>query len=96
MKIINCPLNGPRNAQEFVCGGEVKKEPAQNAAIDAWADFVFLETNLKGLVHEWWCHIATGYWFIVARDTATEEIIATYPPTEFFARKRPADGVDRE
>ena len=89
-------MNGPRNAQEFLCGGEVKQEPEQDAAIDAWADFVFLETNLKGLVHEWWCHIATGYWFIVARDTATEEIIATYPPTEFFARKRPADGVDRE
>jgi len=31
MKLINCPLNGPRNAQEFVCAGEVKNEPVQDA-----------------------------------------------------------------
>ena len=24
MKIMNCPLNGPRNIAEFVCGGEVR------------------------------------------------------------------------
>lgn len=96
MKIIDCPLNGPRNAQEFVCAGEVKQEPSQDAAIDEWADFVFLENNLKGVVHEWWCHVASSYWFVVTRDTATERIIATYRPDEFFASQRQTEGADSE
>jgi len=96
MKIINCPLNGPRNAQEFICGGEVKQEPSQDAAIDDWADFVFLENNLKGVVHEWWCHVATSYWFIVTRNTETEEIIATCRPDEFLAGRKQTDGANSE
>ena len=91
MKIVNCPLNGPRNAQEFVCAGEVKPEPPQDAAIDAWADYVFFENNSKGVVHEWWCHVPSSYWFIVTRDTATEEFIATYAPGDFFGRRTPGD-----
>ncbi len=27
MKLMHCPLNGPRNISEFVCGGEVREEP---------------------------------------------------------------------
>ena len=27
MKIINCPLNGPRNISEFTYGGEFKPMP---------------------------------------------------------------------
>ena len=27
MKILNCPLNGPRNISEFVWGGEVREMP---------------------------------------------------------------------
>ena len=27
MKIMPCPLNGPRNISEFVCGGEVLDMP---------------------------------------------------------------------
>ena len=96
MKLINCPLNGRRNAQEFVCAGEVKPEPSQTAAIEAWADFVFLENNLQGVVHEWWCHVPSSYWFIVTRDTATEEFIATYRPNDFFAGQTPTDGVGSE
>lgn len=96
MKIIDCPLNGPRNAQEFVCAGELKREPPQDAAIGAWADYVFFENNPKGVVHEWWCHVASSYWFIVTRDTGTEEIVATHAPAEFFAGQRRMGGVDDE
>jgi sarcosine oxidase subunit delta len=84
MKLIECPLNGPRNAQEFICAGELKQEPAQDAGSATWANYVFLENNRKGVVHEWWCHVASSYWFIVTRDTATEEIIATQSPSDFF------------
>jgi len=85
MKLVNCPLNGPRNAQEFICGGEVTEEPAQDAAIENWADYIFLENNTSGVVHEWWCHVASSYWFIVTRNTLSEEILATNTVDDFFA-----------
>jgi sarcosine oxidase subunit delta len=58
MKIINCPMNGPRNAQEFVCGGEVKQLPdVRDAGAQQWADYIFMENNSAGVVREWWCHV---------------------------------------
>ncbi len=78
MKILNCPLNGPRNISEFACLGEVKTVPPPDAGTADWANFVFTERNAAGLVREWWIHIATNYVFIVDRDTLTEETIRTY------------------
>jgi len=78
MKILDCPLNGPRNISEFACLGEVKTMPAPTAGITEWSDFVFMERNPAGRVREWWLHIATNYVFIVDRDTRTDEILATY------------------
>jgi len=80
MKIMPCPLNGPRNITEFVCLGEVKAVPAPDAPAAAWAEYLFLENNPAGLVREWWCHVPTSYVFIAERDTVTEDIVATYPP----------------
>jgi sarcosine oxidase subunit delta len=77
MKLLNCPLNGPRNISEFVCLGEVKPLPDVQAA-EQWAEFVFTERNLAGPVREWWLHLATNFLFIVERDTRTDEILATY------------------
>jgi sarcosine oxidase subunit delta len=88
MKILNCPLNGPRNISEFVWGGEVKPMPDPNASGDAeWAEFVFLENNTAGVIREWWCHLATSFWFIGERDTVTDEVIRTYPAGELFSRR---------
>src|SRR5436189_15789 len=43
MKIIHCPVNGPRPAQEFVYGGEVRDMPDPGACSDAlWASGVRL------------------------------------------------------
>ena len=54
MKIINCPLNGPRNASEFIWGGEVKAMPEPDTAdVSTWADYVFLHENEAGVVREW-------------------------------------------
>jgi sarcosine oxidase subunit delta len=80
VKILRCPLNGPRNISEFVCLGEVKRPPAPDADRSAWADYVFMEENPAGLVREWWMHVATNYVFVVERDTRTDTIIAVYPP----------------
>ena len=87
MKIMPCPLNGPRNISEFVYGGEVVIEPDPEACTRAeWADYVFLERNRAGVVREWWLHVATAYWFIAERDTVTDEIVRTYPADEVFGK----------
>ena len=88
MKIMTCPLNGPRNISEFAWGGEVKTMPDPlSCSDDEWAEYVFLENNTAGIVREWWCHLPTSYWFIAERDTLTDEIIRTYPATELFAER---------
>jgi sarcosine oxidase, subunit delta len=88
MKILNCPLNGPRNISEFVWGGEVKPMPDPGAGSDRdWGAFVFLENNTAGVVREWWCHVPTSFWFIAERNTLTDEIIRTYPAGELFRER---------
>jgi sarcosine oxidase subunit delta len=88
MKIMTCPLNGPRNISEFAWGGEVKAMPDPlSCSDDEWAEYVFLENNTAGVVREWWCHLPTSYWFIAERDTVTDEIIRTYPSAELFVER---------
>ena len=88
MKIMPCPLNGPRNIQEFVCAGPVEPHPDPNRCTDEeWAAYVWLEENVAGEVREWWCHVATSYWFIAERNTVTDEILATYPASEVFSER---------
>ena len=85
MKIMTCPLNGPRNISEFIYGGEVVAMPDPARSTDAeWADYVFLEENSAGVVREWWCHAPTSFWFIAERDTVRDEILRTYPAGEVF------------
>ena len=88
MKIMPCPLNGPRNISEFICAGEVVVAPDPNRCTDeAWADYVFMHDNRAGIVREWWMHVASAYWFIAERDTRTDEIRRTYPASEVFAER---------
>jgi sarcosine oxidase subunit delta len=82
---MNCPLNGPRNISEFICFGEATDMPNPNELSDEqWADFIWMSNNTAGIVREWWCHAATSYWFIVERNTVTDEILKTYPANEVF------------
>ena len=88
MKIMPCPLNGPRNIQEFICAGPVEPHPDPNrCSDDEWTEFVWMEENLDGVVREWWCHVATSYWFIAERDTVADEILATYPADRVFSER---------
>ncbi len=90
MKIMPCPLNGERNISEFVCFGEVAQIPNPDKASDAaWAEYLWNSNNVRGVVREWWCHAATSYWFIAERDTATDEILRTYPASELFGGRAP-------
>jgi sarcosine oxidase subunit delta len=40
---------------------------------------VFNRSGSPGAKYEWWCHIASGYWFVVLRDTVRDMVIATFP-----------------
>ena len=85
MKIMQCPLNGPRNISEFVYGGEVRQMPEPNLCSDEeWAEYVFFHDNQIGLVQEWWLHAPSGYWFIAERHTASDDILRTFDPSEIF------------
>lgn len=77
MKLMTCPLNGPRNIAEFVCHGPVKSRPPPDATTADWADYVFIEDNPAGRVVEWWLHVPTAYWFVAERDTLTGAIHRT-------------------
>ena len=84
MKIINCPVNGPRNVQEFVFGGEVVEEPAPDASTNDWARHVFFEENRRGVVDEWWLHAPSSYWFIARRDRSCDDFIETFTVEQYF------------
>ena len=89
MKIMPCPLNGPRNISEFTCFGEVSEMPDPDSLSDPdWADFVCMSNNTAGVVREGWCHGPTNYWFIAERNTVTDEILKTYPASEVFTSRR--------
>jgi sarcosine oxidase subunit delta len=92
MKLLNCPLNGPRNISEFACLGEVKAWPASDAETAEWANFIFTEPNPAGFIREWWIHLATNYVFIVERDTLTDEIFRTYRVHDLSISEPPERG----
>lgn len=79
MKLLNCPLNGPRPLQEFSFGGEVRPMPNPETINDlAWANYVFNRNGEPGIKQEWWYHIASGTWFIAERDTVRDIFVRTY------------------
>jgi sarcosine oxidase subunit delta len=88
MKLLTCPINGPRPLSEFVYGGEVRPMPDAAAASDAqWADYVFNRRGEPGVHQEWWYHLASGTWFIAERDNVSDQFLRTY----LYADRPPAD-----
>ena len=86
MKIMHCPLNGPRNISEFVWGGDVRRAVDPATCSDAeWAEHLFLEDNIAGEVDEWWLHAPSNSWLIARRNTITDEVLWTMPVDRYFA-----------
>jgi sarcosine oxidase, subunit delta len=84
MLLIPCPWCGPRDEVEFRYGGEAHiVRPAEPDAVDdaAWAEYLFMRANPKGVLAERWFH-ANGCrrWFNLLRDTVTHEIAGSYLP----------------
>ncbi len=83
MKIMICPLNGPRNISEFAYGGEVTRRPdPANCSDREWGEYLFIDNNSRDIVREWWIHTPSSYWFIAERDRSSNEITRTYAATE--------------
>ena len=55
MKLIPCPMNGPKPENEFVFGGEIQAMPPIAADDKDWAEYLFFSDNLPANVWEWWC-----------------------------------------
>lgn len=79
MKLLACPINGPRPVSEFIYWGEVRDMPPPEQASDAqWADYVFNRNGAPGIKREWWCHTPSGVWFIAERNTTNDQVLRTY------------------
>ncbi len=88
MKILNCPLNGPRNIAEFSYGGELHPMPDPSLCNSReWVEYVFFNQNKAGVVTEWWYHNATSYWFLAERNTVSDEVIRTFPASDVFSER---------
>jgi len=82
MLLIDCPWCGKRDETEFSYGGEAHiARPTETDEItdEAWADYVFLRSNPKGVHRERWFHVhGCRRWFNLARHTVSHEILAVY------------------
>ena len=85
MLLISCPYCGPRAELEFSYGGEAHISRADPDAVDdaAWADYLYMRNNPRGVFAERWRHIhGCGRFFNCVRDTVSDRISATYKPGE--------------
>jgi heterotetrameric sarcosine oxidase delta subunit len=56
----------------------IRPGPPATVSEAAWADYLFMRDNPKGLVRERWLHAhGCRQWFLVVRNTVTHEIHAT-------------------
>ncbi|MBT3658225.1 MAG: sarcosine oxidase subunit delta [Rhodospirillaceae bacterium] len=103
MLLIPCPFCGEREESEFHQGGEahiVRPKDPDELSDAEWADYLFLRKNTKGLFLERWVHLhGCRRWFNMARNTATNEIIAVYKmgaqPPKAAINKPPKTAVDK-
>ncbi|TKZ17188.1 sarcosine oxidase subunit delta [Shimia litoralis] len=77
--IINHPLLGPRDAQEFTYLGDAsllaRPDWQADDAADAFHDYLYLRDNPAGFHRELWFHEqGDRSWLVVTRDTVTHEI----------------------
>jgi len=77
--IINHPLLGPRDAQEFTYLGDAslidRPDWQAEGAADAFYEYLYLRDNPAGLHRELWYHEqGDRSWLVVTRNITTHEI----------------------
>lgn len=76
MKVMVCPLNGPRNISEFQWLGPVHDAP--EATEQNLIDRLFHAPNPMGVIREWWRHMPSNTVFMAERNLITDEILRTW------------------
>ncbi|NVO54193.1 sarcosine oxidase subunit delta [Rhodobacteraceae bacterium B1Z28] len=79
--IINHPLLGPRDAQEFTYLGDAtlinRPDWQSDNAAQAFHDYLYLRDNPAGEHRELWFHEqGDRSWLVVTRNTVTHEILS--------------------
>jgi sarcosine oxidase subunit delta len=86
MLLIVCPYCGKRPELEFTNGGQAHlARPVNPAELDdqAWTDFLYMRSNIKGVCAERWRHArGCGRFFNALRDTTTDHFVSTYKTGE--------------
>jgi methylglutamate dehydrogenase subunit B len=79
--LVKCPNCGPREATEFVFGGEVTRRPSgRPPSRRELSAYLYFRDNPAGPQREWWFHDAgCGRWLIATRDTLGGAVAATEP-----------------
>ena len=78
--LINHPLLGPRDAQEFVYKGDAslldRPDGMSEHALEQFTEYAYLRDNPAGEHRELWYHEqGDRSWVIVTRNTLTHEIL---------------------
>jgi sarcosine oxidase, subunit delta len=80
--LIPCPYCGECSEPEFVYAGEAHiVRPAQPDAVadEAWANYLYMRRNTKGVHAERWRHThGCGRFFNALRDTTTDHFLSSY------------------
>ncbi len=75
---IACPFCGERGNEEFVYYGDAtvaRPDPSAADVTAAFADYVYLRDNVRGVHRELWYHgVGCHGWLVVTRDTLSHEI----------------------
>jgi len=75
MKLLDCPVIGKRPISEFDYMGEIRIPPV-DADEKTWSEYVFNRKGAPCSLKEAWYHRPTGRWYVVVRNTVTDEIEA--------------------
>jgi len=78
--IINHPLLGPRDSQEFTYLGDAslidRPDWQESDAAGKFYEYQYLRDNPAGVHRELWFHeVGDRSWLVVTRNTTTHEII---------------------
>lgn len=79
--LIDHPLLGPRDSQEFTYLGDAslidRPDWRADDAADQFHDYLYQRDNPAGLHRELWFHeVGDRSWLVVTRNTVTHEIIS--------------------
>jgi heterotetrameric sarcosine oxidase delta subunit len=83
--VLTCPNCGPREVTDFGFGGELNPRPKSAPSLRELGEYNYFRRNVAGVQQEWWLHRSgCGEWFIAERNTLTNEVHWTAPPSEVF------------